>query len=116
MAWTLLEMRRLLFDEAVPYEWSDALINDVLAEDTNKYSAAAKLCRALASKYAREAYSYRTTDGKAMDKTQRAKELRAMADDFEKQAKAAPADALVTGKFAVDDATGTDLTDYGDDE
>jgi hypothetical protein len=111
MAWTLAEMRRLLFDETVPYEWSDALINDVLTEDTNKYSAAAKLCRALATKYGREAYSYRMTDGKAMDKTQRAKELRAMADDFEKQAKSTPADALVLGKFAVAD-TGEDLTEF----
>ena len=111
MAWTLPIMRRLLFDEAAPYEWPDALINDVLAEDANKYNAAAKLCRAKAVQYAREAYSYRTTDGKAMDKTQRAKDLREMADAFEKQAKAAPADALVPGKYAVDDV-GTDLTEY----
>lgn len=111
MAWVLAEMRRLLFDETPPYEWPDALINDILAEDANKYSAAAKLCRAKATQYAREAYSYRMTDGKAMDKKQRAAELRALADAFEKQAKSVPADAIVAGKFAVNDA-GTDLTEF----
>lgn len=111
MAWVLAEMRRLLFDEAVPYEWPDALINDILAEEPNKYKAAAMLCRAKAAQYAREAYSYRMTDGKAMDKKARSEAMLTLADQYEKLAKSVPADALVAGKFAVDDA-GTDLTEF----
>lgn len=111
MVWTLAEMRLLLFDTAVPYEWPDALMTSILADQPNKYKAAAMLCRAKAVQYGREAYSYKMTDGKAMDKTQRAKELRAMADDFDKQAKACPADAIVLGKYAVAD-TGEDLTEH----
>lgn len=111
MVWTLPIMRRLLFDETVPYEWPDALINDVLAEQANKYKAAAMLCRAKAAQYAREAYSYRTTDGKAMDKKAMSEAMLKLAEQYEKQAKSSPADALVPGKYAVDDV-GTDLTEY----
>ena len=111
MVWTLAEMRLLLFDTAVPYEWSDALLASILVDQPNKYKAAAILCRAKAVEYGREAYSYKTTDGKAMDKRQRAAELRALADDFEKQAKSCPADAMVLGKYAVAD-TGEDLTEF----
>ena len=115
MAWTLPEMRLLLFDDTVPYAWSDALINQILAEEPNVYLAAAKLIRAYCVKAMRQLDSYRMTDGKQITRVNLA-QLRALADEYEDMAKSVPADALVPSKFAVDDATGTDLTDYGDDE
>ena len=111
MVWTLPEMRRLLFDEVVPYDWSDDLINQVLAEEANRYLAAAKLIRAYCVKAMRQLDSYRMTDGKQAQRVNLA-QLRALADEYEDMAKSVPADALITGKYAVDDATGTDLTEY----
>jgi len=111
MVWTLPEMRLLLFDDAAPLTWSDALINQVLAEEPNIYLAAAKLIRAYCIKAMLQLDSYRMTDGKQVQRVNLA-QLRALADEYEDMAKSAPADALVTGKFAVDDATGTDLTEY----
>ena len=111
MAWTLPEMRLLLFDDTVPYAWSDALINQVLAEEPNIYLAAAKLIRAYCVKAMRQLDSYRMTDGKQVTRVNLA-QLRALADEYEDMAKSVPADALITGKYAVDDAIGTDLTEY----
>ena len=111
MAWTLAEMRLLLFDDTMPYAWSDALINQVLAEEPNRYLAAAKLILAYCAKAMRQLDSYRMTDGKQAQRVNLA-QLRALADEYVDMAKSAPADALVVGKYAVDDATGTDLTEY----
>jgi len=115
MVWTLAEMRLLLFDETVPYEWSNALINQVLAEEPNIYLAASKLIRAYCVKAMRRLDSYRMTDGKQAQRVNLA-QLRALANEYEDMAKSTPADAVIVGKFAVDDATGTDLTEYEEDE
>jgi uncharacterized coiled-coil DUF342 family protein len=109
---TLAEIRRLLFDDTVPYDWSDDLINDVLAEETNKYRAAAKLLRAYIAKMARKLGSYRMTDGKSA--TRRSlDELRALADDYERMSTSKLTE-VADLSIAVD-RTGEDLTEYQDD-
>jgi len=110
---TLADIRLLLFDETSPYTWPDAVINLVLATETNTHRAAAKLIRAYCAKAAREPESYRMTDGKSANRPSLTS-LLALADQYDAMAVQGGAFATVDGQFAVDVA-GRDVTTFEDE-
>jgi nitrate reductase alpha subunit len=111
------QLRVLIRDNGTPQVWTPEELAVFIALEDDPWLCAADVLDAWAIDAAKVAVSYRMTDGTSADKRGIEAALRALANQYREKAKLKiePSLDFVPGKYLVD-VTGTEVTDYADEE